>query len=89
MSARFEIVRTDAAQPWHVRLIAGNGNIVLSSENYTRRRHAEVAIAVAAEAFGVQMNRPPTREGDRLIGVARDGETYSYEVRDVDERGAR
>jgi uncharacterized protein YegP (UPF0339 family) len=75
VSAHWEIVQTDAPQPWHVRLVAGNGNVVLSSENYTRRRRAESAIAVAAEAFGVQMNRPPTREGDRLTGIGRDGES--------------
>lgn len=85
--SHFEIVRTDAEQPWHVRLVASNGNIIMSSENYTRRRRAESAIAVAAEAFGVAMNRPPNREGDRLVGRGRDGETYSYDVRYVDERG--
>lgn len=47
--AHFEIVRTDALQPWHVRLVADNGEPVLVSENYADRRDALHAIDVAAE----------------------------------------
>ena len=36
MSARFEIVRTDAG--WHSRFRAANGRIVWSTEVYTRER---------------------------------------------------
>lgn len=86
--SHFEIVRTGAEQPWHVRLVASNGKIIMSSETYTRRRRAESAVAVAAEVFGVSMNRPPTRDGDRLLGRG-SGETYSFDVRYVDERAAR
>lgn len=93
--SHFEIVRTDRAypwqpQPWHARLVASNGNIIMTTENYTRRSRAESAIAVAAEAFGVSMNRPPTREpdtGSRLLGVNPAGHTLAYDVRYVDERG--
>jgi uncharacterized protein YegP (UPF0339 family) len=44
MSARFEIVRTHAAQPWHARFRAANGRIVWTTETYTRCRGAERAV---------------------------------------------
>ncbi len=86
-----EIVQTDAEQPWHVRLVATNGVTMNHSENYTSRENALTAVAVAAEAFGITMNRPPT-EGDPEVdgvgcfGEAPDGRVYLYDVRDVDER---
>lgn len=89
--SHFEIVRTDAAQPWHTRLVAGNGQTIVHTENYTSRDSAASAIAVIAEAFGITMNRPPTQgdpevDGVGLLGEAPDGRTYCYDVRDVDER---
>lgn len=42
MSARFEVVRTDAG--WHGRFVAANGRIVWWTETYTRRRGALRAI---------------------------------------------
>lgn len=93
--AHFEVVRTSAPQPWHVRLIASNGSVMLTSENYTRRSAALTAIAVAAEAFGVAMNRPPTldpsaypKPSARLIGVPSlsPGREISFDVREIDER---
>lgn len=42
-SARFEIVRTDAPQPWHARLLF-NGRITWRTENYVRMVGAERAI---------------------------------------------
>lgn len=47
MSARFEIVRTDAG--WHSRFRAGNGQIVWATEVYTRRRAALRAMEVLCE----------------------------------------
>ena len=41
---RFEIVRTDADQPWHARFRAANGRIVWVTENYRRRDSAAAAI---------------------------------------------
>lgn len=92
MSAHFEVVRSDAEQPWHVRLVSSNGNVIMSSEQYGRRRDALTAIAVAADVFGVAMNRPPNEEHGRLLGQPMhgfDGELYSYDVRQVDERTNR
>lgn len=51
MSARFEIVRTDAPQPWHARFRAANGRIVWTTENYARRGRAVDAIATLANWF--------------------------------------
>lgn len=51
MSARFEIVRTDAEQPWHARFRAENGRVVWSTENYARRKTAINAVCVIAREF--------------------------------------
>lgn len=47
--ARFEIVRTDAEQSWHARIIASNGEPLWVTENYADRRGAENAIRVLGE----------------------------------------
>jgi uncharacterized protein YegP (UPF0339 family) len=73
-SARFEIVRTDAAQSWHARFRAANGRIVWTTENYARRRGADDAI----DALVYPANR---YEGDAAYFNGR-----RIEVRDVDER---
>lgn len=51
MTARFEVVRTDAVQPWHARFRAANGRIVWTTEQYARRAGALTAIASIAGAF--------------------------------------
>lgn len=91
--SRWEIVQTAAPVGWHARLVASNGKIIASTENYTRRSTALSAIATAAEAFGVAMSRPPATDpndesGTRVIGVPRllAGEPHSFDVREVDER---
>jgi uncharacterized protein YegP (UPF0339 family) len=89
--SHFEIVRTDNDQPFHARLVAGNGQTVMHSEGYADERDADVAVAVAAEAFGITMNRPPTRQDDPeagqlgLIGEGPDGNVYLFDVRRIDE----
>lgn len=52
MSARFEIVQTNAEQPWHARFVAANGEAVWSTENYADVRGAEDAVALLADALG-------------------------------------
>jgi uncharacterized protein YegP (UPF0339 family) len=83
-----EIVRTDADQPWHVRVVASNGRTVAHSENYADVRDAETAVAVIAEQFGITMQRPPERDPETgaLRGEAPDGNVYAYPVTRVDER---
>lgn len=51
MSARFEIVRTDAEQQWHARFVAANGRIVWTTEQYGRRKSALNAIASFIDPF--------------------------------------
>ena len=85
----FEIVRTTAG--WHARIRATNGNIIMSSEVYTRRRGAMGAIAVALEAAGCAVNRPPSVDPDdpsRILAIPHGmgEEPLSYRVDDVDER---
>lgn len=49
--ARFEIVRTDAEQPWHARFRAANGRIAWTTENYARKSTARFAIDTIARTF--------------------------------------
>lgn len=49
---RIQIVRSDAAQPFHVRIVAANNRIIFHSEQYTRRDSAMKAIVSLATAFG-------------------------------------
>lgn len=89
--SHFEIVRTDAEQPWHTRLRANNGQVVMHTENYVDADSAASAVAVAAEAFGITMARPPVAgdpetTGIGLMGEAPDGNLYCFDVRHVDER---
>ena len=42
---RWETVQTDAG--WHLRLVGANGEIVLSSEVYTRKEAADAALELA------------------------------------------
>jgi uncharacterized protein YegP (UPF0339 family) len=72
MSARFEVVRTDAEQPWHARFIAANGRIVWTTENYGRRRDAVAAVMLIGDAPSYSNGR----DADLI------------ELRDVDERDA-
>jgi uncharacterized protein YegP (UPF0339 family) len=76
-AARFEIVRTLATQPYHVRFRAANGKVVWSTENYRRRPDAVRAIETLLDQGVVDgtIHRGPLR--------------LTTEVRDVDERGAR
>jgi uncharacterized protein YegP (UPF0339 family) len=80
-AARFEIVRSWAPatnQEWHARFVAGNGRIVWTTENYTRRGKAMDAIWLFT---------------DTPHGHNEDGSLYihmndvCHEIRDVDERG--
>lgn len=63
MGTRFEIVQTDAEQPFHARFIAANGETVWTSENYADKRDAQHAIDM------VQINASisPVSEVDQRI----------------------
>jgi uncharacterized protein YegP (UPF0339 family) len=89
--SHIEIVQTDAEQPWHGRVKAGNGQIVWHTENYAEHDSAASAVAVVAEAFGIQMSRPPQPgdpevDGIGYLGEAPTGNVYCFDVREVDER---
>lgn len=89
--SHYEIVRTDAEQPWHTRLVGRNGEIVQSGENLAERDDAANVVAIAAEAFGIQMSRPPEQadpetQGAGFLGEMPSGHVHVFEVREVDER---
>ncbi len=81
MTARFEIVRSDAG--WHARLRAGNGRIVWVTESLTRRRAAVQAVEFIT---GRAIYKSPHTEHPE-VDWAGNRETPT-EVHDVDERGA-
>jgi uncharacterized protein YegP (UPF0339 family) len=49
--ARIQIVRTDADQPWHVRIRAGNHEATLGSENYADEASAVAAVELLGRTF--------------------------------------
>jgi hypothetical protein len=51
MTARFEIVQTNADQPWHVRIVGGNNEPILVGENLTDFDAARTAVLAVAEMF--------------------------------------
>lgn len=79
MSARFEIVRSDAPEPWHARFIAANGRIVWTTEQYSRSSGARNAIASIADVFRARFALAATQLRDEW-GIP------VIEIRDVDER---
>lgn len=93
--SHFEIVRTDAEQPWHARFRASNGRIMWTTETYTRRGAALNAIGALVDAFpGVWIDTGWIDDKTLQRGTAvvqridswnkRDGRVL--EIRDVDER---
>ena len=96
MSARFEIVRTDAPQPWHARFVASNGRIVWTTETYARRGSALNAIRSFMEPqsagwIDLWWYEDRGAHGDAVV-YRRDSwnktDGLLIEIRDVDERGA-
>lgn len=88
MSARFEIVRTDAEQPWHARFVAANGRIVFSTEQYARRAGAVTAIHAVAAAFS-PYGQTQAHDGYVKVLVDHLGDrAHHVDIRDVDERAA-
>lgn len=80
---RFEIVRSDADQPWHARFRAANGAIVWSTEQYDRCRAAENAVRLMMTTLtdGHWWKR------DNVFHVGMGRLHAEIEARYVDERG--
>ncbi len=79
---RFEIVRT--ATGWRARFRAGNGQVVWTTEVYTRRGAAENAVLCIAHAFWCAAVLH-TYDGRTEVRVDQ-YMTIGVEVREVDER---
>lgn len=79
---RFELVRSDAAQPWHARFRAANGRIVFSTEQYARQGAAENAVRLMMTTItdGHWWKR------DNVYHVGMGRLHAAIEVRVVDER---
>lgn len=91
MSATWEVVRTDAEQPWHARLIA-NGRVLMTSETYARMVGAERAILATVRAHDIGPARLVWNvEGVEKVMVGEDGAVLGWApvVRFCDERGQR
>ena len=94
MSARFEIVRTDAEQPWHARFRAANGRVVWTTENYARRRGALRAVeSMVAPFTGSWVDRWWDFDLGRIVDAViyrsnhwEKTNARRLEIRDVDER---
>lgn len=89
-SARFEIVRTDAPQPWHARFRSANGRVVWTTENYTRRTAALAAIESMALEFGYRVETTQELSGSQrrldLAHAIHPSAGWGIKVRDIDER---
>jgi uncharacterized protein YegP (UPF0339 family) len=77
---RFEIVRSSAG--FHARFRSSNGNIIMSSEVYARRRGALRAAELIA---GADVYYSPFQDWPEILHGRR-GRDRMVEVRDVDER---
>jgi uncharacterized protein YegP (UPF0339 family) len=92
MTSRFEIVQTDADQPWHARFIAANGEPIWTTESYADRSDAVHAVELLVEAIGVPLHGAGVVAMD--IGVGQgdhpfftiDGTPASPMLYPVDER---
>lgn len=81
MSARFEVVRTDAGH--HARYVASNGRIVWTTEVYTRRSPAYQAILAITDCERFRLNGAAPQE---FVAIDDTGRVRAL-VHLVDERG--
>lgn len=79
--ARFELVQTDADQPWHTRFIASNGEPIWTTENYAS--HQDAIHAIELITGSPVRDRLGLREVAVVYTLAPEG---LLEVRLVDER---
>lgn len=89
MTARFEVVRSDAPQPWHARIVASNGRVLMSSETYSRKHAAEQVVLSVARILGFDAHDLRWNvEGVEKIMVNRAGNYLGFAplVEYVDER---
>ena len=74
---RFEVVRTGAG--WHARFRAANGQVVWTTEVYTRRKAAERAVLLICDRDGFYLS--PHQDWPEVAWSV-----LLIEVREVDER---
>lgn len=72
---KIEIVTTQADQPYHARIKGDNGEIVWTTENYSRKFDAVHAVTELAAAFGhagsqfvMDVDRPGSAHGTLQLG---------------------
>lgn len=77
-----EVVQTDAEQPWHGRIVGGNGEPVWLTENYGDRRDIVAAILILPGMAGAVR----LFDDNQLVELKAQNGAH-IEVRYVDERG--
>jgi uncharacterized protein YegP (UPF0339 family) len=80
-----EIVRTDADQPYHVRLVAENGEKVWWTENYASRFDAIHALTLLGSMFG-RDRWEFTKKGNGTIEYSASAYRDGVTTIEVDER---
>ena len=82
-TSRFELVHSDADQPWHARIRAGNSRKWWATETYQRRASA----LSAAVNLVVDLVRPDHYElVDTGLILTKGDDTWTVQIHDVDER---
>lgn len=49
---KFEILKSNAAQPYHWRVVASNGQVLATSENYASKQSAKSACESVKKSAG-------------------------------------
>lgn len=87
MSARFEIVQTDASEPWHVRIVGTNNEVIQAGEPLSGFDDAKTAVLAIAGMFVPGADLRGNQDGDDhewFVSVG--GQPTGARVRYVDER---
>ena len=86
MTAHIVIARTDAEQPWHVRIVGANGEPIVSGENLATKANARTAVRALARTFGWKQPHMVYGLKDAPPCVLVDADGARLEVRHLDER---
>lgn len=86
MTAHFEIVQTDAVEPWHVRVVGENHEPIVVGENLTGFADAKTAVLAIAGMFvtAPDLRGEEVAPGEWFVSVG--GQPTGARVRYVDKR---
>lgn len=86
MTAHFEVVQTDADEPWHVRIVGGNHEPILVGENLSGFDDARTAVLAVAAIFVPAPDLRGDVDRDHEWFVSAGGQPTSARVTYRDER---